>query len=110
EARDGRPSVRAVHVVPAFADFQTPPCAPQAYTMLGSVGWIAMLLTRPLTSPRGEPLVCPPVTFDGPMASHCPCVRELGEASVVGSPPEGVLAAICSYALAIAPPGTMPVG
>ena len=48
------PSVSGVQFPPASSDLQTPPWAPPTKRMFGSVGWMAIVDTRPANRPLGE--------------------------------------------------------
>jgi hypothetical protein len=70
-----------------------------------------MALTRPLTSPRSGPPVCPPVTLMGPISVQEPSLSIADEAGTPAEPPMAALSP-CAPAQAseMRPPGTMPVG
>src|SRR5215831_19084340 len=94
-ARDGWWSVSGVQVgvaASAFVVFQTPPCAPPTYTVLGSVGWTAMADTRPLTGETVGPApvsVCPLGIDEGPSGPQTAVSTRFGAGSPIAprSPP-----------------------
>src|SRR5262245_24898354 len=66
-ASDGILSVRGSHVAPVSELSQMPPPAPPTSKCLGFWGSTAMLETRPITSIRLLPYVCPFGTSEGPI-------------------------------------------
>src|SRR5690349_8056174 len=56
--------------VPPFVVFQTPPRALARYMVAGEVGCTTISVTRPLTSTRAPPYVCPRKIAFGPSGSQ----------------------------------------
>src|SRR3954454_25209746 len=69
-ASDGRKSLRGVHEVPVVVLSQIPPPAAPSSKCAALPGSTAMQATRPITSTRFDPYVCPLGILSGPRNCH----------------------------------------